>query len=181
RAAARAVRDHAVALDEQSLVPHLLERPPDRLAVVVGQLVVRIVGIDPDTDALGALVPLVDVAQHRLAALGVELGDAVPLDVVLVVEAELLLDLELHRQAVAVPAGLARDVVAAHRAVAREDVLEDAGEDVVRARPAVRGRRALVEDARRRALAAADRLVEYVALAPALEHALLERGEGLSS
>jgi hypothetical protein len=60
-------------------------------------------------------------------------------------EAELLLDRELDRQAVAVPAGLALDVVALHRLVAREDVLEHARLDVVGAGHAVGGRRALVE------------------------------------
>ena len=143
-------------------------------------------GNDPRTelaiaaeDPLGQLVPFVDVAQHGLAAAGVELRDAEALDVVLVREAELLLDLELHRQPVTVPARLARHVVPLHRLVAGEDVLEHAAEDVVRAGSPVGGRRALVEDERLGALAAADRLVENVALAPALEHALLEFGERL--
>ena len=168
-----------VALGQQALVEDLLERPPDRLDVVVVEREVGVVGVDPEADPLGQRVPLVDVAQHRLAALGVELGDAVALDVVLGVEAELLLDLELDRQAVAVPAALAVHVVAAHRPVAREDVLEHAREHVVGAGTAVRGRRTLVEDVRLGALAAADRLAEDVALAPALEHPLLELGEGL--
>jgi len=94
-------------------------------------------------------------------------------------DAELLLDGDLDGQAVAVPAALALDVEAAHRLEARIDVLEDARQDVVRAGTAVRGRRALVEHPRLRALAAADRLAEDVALAPALEHLLLEVGERL--
>ena len=69
--------------------------------------------------------------------------------------------------------------MAAHRLVAREDVLEDTRQDVVRARAAVGGGRALVEDERLPALAAPDRLVEDVPLAPALEHALLELRESL--
>ena len=44
---------------------------------------------------------------------------------------------------------------------------------------AVRGRRALVEAPDLGALAVGERAVEDVALAPALEHALLELGEGL--
>ena len=74
------------------------------------------------------------MAGHGLAALGVELGDAVRLDVLLAGEAELLLDGQLDGEAVAVPAGLAGHVVAAHGAEAREDVLEDARLDVVGAR-----------------------------------------------
>ncbi len=96
----------------------------------------------------------------------------------LVLDAELLLDGDLDRQAVAVPAALAVGVEPAHRLVAREDVLEDAGQDVVGAGPAVGGRRALVEDVRRRALAALEGLVVDVQLAPALEDLLLELREG---
>ena len=116
--------------------------------------------------------------EHRLAAVAVELRDAVALDVLLGLEAELLLDLDLDRQAVGVPAGLALDVVPGHRLVAREEVLEDAREHVVRARVAVGRRRALVEHERRRAFAVAQRRLEDVALAPAREHLLLQRGEG---
>jgi hypothetical protein len=179
RAVARAVGHHLVALGQQALLPDLLERPPDRLDVGVVEREVGVAGVDPEADPLGQLVPLVDVAEHRLAALRVELGDPVALDVVLALDAELLLDLELDREPVAVPAGLAGNEVPLHGLVAGEDVLEDARQDVVRARPPVGGRRTLVEDEAGRPLAAADRLVEDVALAPALEHALLERGERL--
>ena len=108
---------------------------------------------------------------------GVELGDPVFLDLRLVLDPELLLDGDLDRQAVAVPAALAVAVEAAHRLEAREDVLEHARQHVVGAGPAVGGRRALVEDVRRRALAAAQRLVVDVELAPALEDLLLELRE----
>jgi hypothetical protein len=56
-----------------------------------------------------------------------------------------LLDLELDRKAVAVPAGPPGHVVALHRLEARERVLERARLDVVDAGHPVRGRRALVE------------------------------------
>ena len=179
RPAARAVRDDLVALVQEALLPDLLERPPDGLDVVVVEREVGLVGVDPERDPLRQPLPLVDVLEHRVAALLVELGHAVALDVVLVVEAELALDLELDRQAVAVPAALAVDLVAAHRLEAREDVLEDAAQHVVRDGRAVRRRRPLVEDELGAALAAAHRLVEDVALAPALEDLLLELGERL--
>ena len=174
-----AVRHDLVALVQQPLLPDLLQRPPDGLDVVVVEREVRLVGVDPEGDPLGQPRPLVDVLEHRLAALLVELGNPVALDVVLVVEAELALDLELDRQPVAVPAALAVHLVAAHRLEAGEDVLEHPAQDVVRVGRAVGGRRALVEDELRAALTAPDRLVEDVALAPALEDLLLELGERL--
>ena len=58
-------------------------------------------------------------------------------------------------QPVRVPAGLARDAEALHRAVAAEEILDRAREDVVNARPAVRRRRTFEEHERRRALARA--------------------------
>ena len=123
----------------------LLQRPPDRLDVGGVHRPVGLAHVDPVAHPLGHLLEEVDVPLHRLAAAGVELGDAVRLDVGLAGEAELLLDGELDRQAVAVPAGLAVDLVALHRLEAREDVLERPRLDVVGAGAAVRGGRALEE------------------------------------
>ena len=95
----------------------------------------------------------------------------------LALEAELLLDLDLHRQAVRVPAGLALHVVALHRLVAREEVLEDARDDVVDAGLAVGRGRALVEDEERRVVAALEALLEDVVSLPELEYAGVERRE----
>src|SRR3712207_9387816 len=97
--------ERPVVLDEQPLVEDLLERPPDALDVV---RVHRPVGgghVDPVAHPAGEVAERVDVPHDRLAAAGVELGDAVALDVGLAGEAELLLDGDLHRQAVTVPAG----------------------------------------------------------------------------
>ena len=176
-AAAHAVGHDLVALVEQVALPHRLQRPPDRFHVARVERVVRVVHVDPVGDPLRQRLPVGQVLQHGRAALGVELGDAVALDVLLGLEPELLLDGDLDRQPVRVPAGLALDVVPGHRLVAREDVLEDARQHVVRARVAVGGRRALVEDERRRPLAVAQRRLEDVALAPAGQHLLLEGGE----
>ena len=178
RAAARAVRHDLVALVEQVALPHRLERPPDRLHVERVERVVGVVHVDPVGDPLGQRAPVLEMLEHRLAALAVELGDPVALDVVLGLEAELLLDRDLDGEPMAVPARLALHPVPGHRLVAREDVLEDAREHVVRAGVAVGGRRALVEHERRRPLAVAQRGLEDVALAPAGQHLLLQGREG---
>src|SRR5690606_40995547 len=94
------------------------------------------------------LLERVDDPQSLIAAALVDLRDAVRLDLGLAGEAELLLHRDLDREAVAVPAGLARHVVAPHGLVAGEDVLEDARLDVVDPGHAVRRGRALIEDPR---------------------------------
>ena len=177
RAAAPAVGDDTATLVEQALVPQPAHQPPDRLDVVVAQGPVRVLGVDPHGRPLGDLGEVPDVALHRLATAVVELGDAVGLDVVLVVEAQLLLDLELDREAVAVPAPLAGNVAPAHGLETRVEVLEHTGPHVVQARAPIGRRRALVEDPRRRALAQVLHLVEEPDLAPVREHLLLERDE----
>ena len=167
-AAARAVGDDLELLVQQPLLVDRLQRPPDRLDVRGIERPVGVVEIDPEPDPLCQPVPLLDVAEHLLAAAGVELGDPVALDVLLGLHPQLGLDRQLDREAVAVPAALALDVVPGHRPVAREDVLEHPAQDVVGAGVAVGGRWALIEAPLRRALASHDRLLEDLAVAPAL-------------
>ena len=109
RPAAGAIRDDLVALVEQVLVPEALEDPPDRLDVLIGVRHVGIIQVNPEGDAIRQASPVADVLKGRLAALLVEPGDAVFLDLLLAREAVLLLDLDLHRQPVGVPAAAARD------------------------------------------------------------------------
>lgn len=176
-AAARAPRGDPVVLHQQALVEDLLQRPPDGLDVLRVHRPVRLVEVDPVAHPLGELGELVGVAGDRVAAPGVELGDAVRLDVLLAGEAQLLLDGQLDRQAVAVPAGLAGDVVALHGPEAREDVLEDAGLDVVGAGHAVGGRRALVEDPLGTTLGLLQAAPEHLLVLPEAEDLVLERGQ----
>ena len=97
-ATARAVGRDPVVLDQQALVEDLLERPPDRLDVGRVHRPVGLVEVDPVAHALGEPVELTDVLLHRLAAPGIELGDAVVLDLLLAAgETEPLLDFELDR------------------------------------------------------------------------------------
>ncbi len=177
RLAARAVRADLVALVEQAAPLDLRERPPDRLDVALVERAVCAVEVDPEADALGQPVPLLEVREHRLAAARVELADAELLDFGLRFDAELLFDGDLDGQAVAVPAALALDEMPAHRLKARVDVLEHAREHVVGARRPVGRRRSLVEAPARRAGADPQRLGEDVALAPAREHLELELGK----
>ena len=87
RAAARAVGHDLVALVEQPLVVDLAQRPPDRLDVRRVQRAVGVVEVDPEADALGQRVPVLEVLEDRLAAALVELGDPEFLDLLLVLDA----------------------------------------------------------------------------------------------
>ena len=123
-----------------------LERPPDRLDVGRIHRPVGVVHVDPEADPPGQVLPVLHVAAHRLPTSLVELGDPEGLDVPLAGGPDLLLDLDLDGEPVAVPPGLAVHEVAGHRPVPRVDVLEGAGEGVADVRPGVRGRRPVVED-----------------------------------
>ena len=177
RAAARAVRGHLVGLHEQPALVETLERPPDRLDVGRIHRPVGVVHVDPEADPPRQVLPVLHVAAHRLPASLVELGDPEGLDVPLAGGPDLLLDLDLDGEPVAVPSGLAVHEVAGHRPVPRVDVLEGAGEGVADVRPGVRGRRPVVEDPLRRALALRDGAVEDVGLVPEAQDARLELGE----
>ena len=117
-----------------------------RLHVVQVERLVVVVEVDPAGLPGDVVLPLVGVAQHRAAAGVVERGDAHRVDLGLVLDAELLLGLDLGGQAVGVPAEPALDAPAAHGLVARDDVLDVAGQQVAVVRQAVGERRAVVED-----------------------------------
>ena len=176
-AAARAVRGDPVVLDEQPLVEDLLQRPPDALHVRGVHRAVRVVGVDPVAHPVGHLLEEIDVAEHCLAAFGIELGDAERLDIGFAVEAELLLDGDLDGEPVAVPAALALDQVAAHGLEPREYILEDACLDMVGARRAVGGRRTFVEGPARCSGALAQGALERRVVAPLLQHLELDGGK----
>ena len=175
--APRAVGDDLEPLVEQLLLPHVLEQRPHRLHV--GRLVgdVGVVEVEPEADAVGELDPLADVPVAGLLALLVELVDAVGLDVLLGLEAQLLLDLHLDRQPVGVPAALADHPVAAHRLVAREEVLEGARQHVVQPGEAVGGRGAFVENPVVGLRALVNRALKDVLLLPEGAHPPLQLGE----
>ena len=121
RRASRAVRRDAKALVDEVLLPHLAERPPHRLDVLRGQRPVRVLVVLPECHALAECDPVFDVLIDALPAEFVEPLDAdLVLDRELARDVELLLDLDLDRQPMRVPAGLTLDVEPPHRLVAAE-------------------------------------------------------------
>ena len=114
RAAARAVGHDLVALVEQALIPDLLQCPPLGLDEVVLIGNIGMVHVSPETDDIGELLPHSLVLPHGLTTLFDEWLNAVFLNLLLAIDADGLLDLQLHRQAVRIPAGLAQDLLALH-------------------------------------------------------------------
>ncbi len=141
-----AVGQDAEALVDEPLVEERLERPDDALHVLRVERLVVVVEVDPAGLAGDVVLPLVGEGEHRLAALGVERVDAELDDLFLGLDAELAHGLELGGQAVRVPAEAPLDVPAAHRLVARDDVLDVARQQVAVVRQAVGERWPVVED-----------------------------------
>jgi len=130
RAAAGAVGLDLAALVEEVLPPEFGQRPPHRLDVGVPVGQVGAVHVEPVADPIGHPPPLAFVGADAFEAGAVELLDPVVLDLLLAGEAELLLDLDLHRQAVRIPTALARHTPPGHRAEPGVEVLDHAGDDM---------------------------------------------------
>jgi hypothetical protein len=155
-----------VAFVEEVLLEEPRERPPDALDVVFVVGDIGVAKIEPVPHLLRHPLPLLGVAEDgRHAALNERL-DSVGLDVRLAVDPELLLDLDLNRKPVRVPARFARSVEAAHRPIAREDVLEDPRQDVAVMGLSVRRRGPVVPDEARSAAAPLDAFLEDAVLFP---------------
>src|SRR5437773_5634091 len=123
--------------------------------------------IEPVADARAQPLPVATVCEDALATQPIELGDTERLDLLLAADAELLLDLDLDRKPVRVPSGLAGHAIAFHRAVPAEEILDRPREDVMDARPSVRGRRAFKEHERRSVRVLFERLAKETFLLPA--------------
>ena len=145
RAASGAVKLNPEPLIDETVPEEGIQCPPHRFDVFVLASDVRRLHVDPVAHAFGQALPEVLVLEHGLAALGVEAVDAVLLDLFLVPDPELSLDLDLHRQSVRVPSGLAVYLVSAHRLVPAHEVLDRSRHYMMDAGLAVRGWRSLIK------------------------------------
>src|SRR5512145_628125 len=111
---------------DATLVPQLLEYPPDGLHEVGVHRLVVVVEVDPAPHTRYDRAPIGDVAQDHRATLLVEVANPVLANVGSPIQAEGILRQILDGQAVAIPAEAAFDVVPTHRPIARHDVLDRA-------------------------------------------------------
>ena len=169
----------AIALIDQPLVPQLFEGPDGALHVGEVHGAVVVVEVDPARRAVDVVFPVAAELHDRRAAMLVEARQAVFEDVLPAVEVELLLRMQLRRQAVAIPAEAPLDHLAAHGLVARHHVLHEAGDDMPVVRQAVGERRAVIEDEFWRALLAPplDRPLEGLLGLPGRADRLLDPGK----
>src|SRR5205085_3274285 len=173
--AARAIGQHFVPPVQQRLVVQPLQQPPHGFDVFGRVRDVGMLVIEPVPDALGQRLPVRLVGEDVLAAQLVELLDAVRLDLLLARDAERLLDLDLHGQAVRVPARDAGHALPEHRVVAADQVLDGAGEHVMDARPPIGRGRSLVKHERRAVPGGFLRLLKQALVLPGREQLLLQR------
>ena len=171
-AAAGAVGDDFKALIEQALVPNLFEGPPLGLnkAVVIGNI--GVVHVSPKADGLGEVLPHALIFPHALLALRDKGGNAVLLNLLLAVNVQKLFHLQLHRQAVGVPAGLAGHHFSLHGLIAGKQVLKGAGFGVADVGLAVGGGGAVIKGIGGAVLSSLHTLFKNVVLRPELFHCL---------
>ena len=174
-AAARAPLGRAVPLVQPAAAVDLLQEAPDVLDVRVAERVVVVVPVHPHPEPLRLLGLHLGEAGHALLAPLGELGEPVLLDLALRIEPELLLDLDLDPEALAVEAVLVTLVVAAERLVALERVLQATAEVMDGSRP-VRGDRPVHEAERRAAAVPVAEAFEGLLVLPECEDVALQRG-----
>ena len=128
---ARHTKGHdLVSLVDEILVEELTEDPPNTLHEGRVHGLVVVLEVDPSAEAGDGRLPLLGVPRDDGPARLVVLVDAHLQYLIAVGDVELLVDLVLDGEAVAVPPGPALDVLAGHDGVAGHDVLDGAGKDV---------------------------------------------------
>ena len=166
--AARAVRYDLEALVQKLLLEDLLQCPPLGLDVVIVVGNVRVLHIGPEADLVGEVLPHALILPDVFLTVIDKRRDTVVLDLILAVDADLLLDLELDRKTVGIPAGLTRYHRTLHRVESRNHVLERARLDMADVRLTIRRRRAIVENVGWITLVLLDGLLEDMILSPEL-------------
>ena len=143
--APRTVWQDVEAFVDEPLVPQLLHYPPDGLHVVRVHGLVVVVEIDPAAHTGHSLAPFAGVAEHDLAAVLVELCNAVVLNLLLAGDLKLLLHLVFYRKSVAVPSEAAVNQLSLHGHIAWINIFYSTRNKVSEVRKSSGKRRAVVE------------------------------------
>ena len=171
--APRAVRQDVEALVDKPLVPKLLNNPPDGLHIVRVHGLVVVVEIDPAAHTGHGLAPFAGIAEHDLAAVLVELCDAVVLNLLLSGDLQFLLHLVLYRKSVAVPSEAAVHQLSLHGHIAWINIFDCTRNKVSEVRKSCGKRRTVVEYIFAASFPLLHRLLENIILFPELEDSFL--------
>ena len=166
RSAAGAVGHDLKALVQKSPLVDALQRPPFAFDIVVVIGDIGVLHIRPEAHGTGKLLPHPLVLPDAFLAVLYKGLQAVFLDLILAVQAQLFFHFQLHRQAVGIPTGLAGHHIALHGAVARDHILDDAGQHVPDMGLAVGGRGTVVKDIGRPLAAGFDAFLKDMLLLP---------------
>ncbi len=93
--------------------------------------------ISPEANDIGEFFPHAFVLPDRFTTFLNKRLDAVSFNLFLAVDTNLLLDFELDRQTVCIPASLAKDPLALHRSKAWQHILDDTRQDMADMRLAI--------------------------------------------
>mmetsp|Transcript_5181 Transcript_5181/g.10350 ORF Transcript_5181/g.10350 Transcript_5181/m.10350 type:complete len:313 (+) Transcript_5181:2205-3143(+) len=128
--ARRAEGHDLIALIHQPLLEQLLKHPPHALHESRIHRLVIVLEIDPTPQPRHGSLPLLRIPRHDPPTGLIVFVHPHFQDLIAMGDVELLIDLVLHGEAVAIPAGAAGHVEVAHAGVAGHDVFDGAGEDV---------------------------------------------------
>ena len=144
----RGVGLYAVALVEESFFIEALEESPQHLYIAGRIGKVGIFEWDPVADAPRDPFPLFLIALDRRLACFVVVADAYFLADLLFGDGEFLFHGKLYRQSMGIPACAAHHLIALHRLVAPEEILEGADEEVMNAGASIESRGAFIKEKR---------------------------------
>ena len=173
----RRIRLYGVSLVKITFIVKLFEQPPYRFYVSVVICDIRVVEIHPITHLVGEISPFLGVFHHLMTAGGIVFVYGNLLAYVFLGDSQSLLNAQLHREAMGVPAGLALYLEAPHGLVAACYVFYGTGHHMMYTRHSVGRRRPFVENERGATFALGHARFEKAVGVPYLEHLLVDVGE----
>ncbi len=143
--ATRAIRNDLIALIEQTAIPNLFQRPPFGLDIFVVISDIRILHIRPKTDGCREVFPHILVLPDTFLTVVNKAFQTVGFNLVLAVDSERLFDFKFDRQTMGIPSRLTGDMIALHRLITRDHILDNTGENMTDVRFSVCRRRTVIE------------------------------------
>ena len=164
----RAVRNDLESFVQESFIPDRLQCPPLGLdeVVIIGNI--RIIHISPETNGTGEILPHSLVFPDTLFTFGDERIQTILLDLLFSIQTQKLLNLQLYRQSVGIPACFSRNIVAFHGTVSRNHILDNTGQHMTDVRLTICGRRSVIKGICRAAFSLLHTFLKCVVFFPEL-------------